>query len=328
MKNFVFTCGDINGIGPEIVIKTLNNIYKKKNSRFTFICPKNIFEFYSKITPPQFNFYFSNKIQSTKNNYVHVIDDGDVNLSPGKPTKNSGLTSFKAIAIAAEACLAKKFDAMITAPISKESLKISGIQYPGHTELLAEITGQKKFVMMFLSKKMKAALLTTHIPLLKVSNSITRKLLSLKLETIVKSLKDDFKIPKPKIAVLGLNPHAGENGLIGKEEINIIAPFIKTSSLKKYLNGPFSSDAFFANHDYKNYDLVFAMYHDQALIPFKMMNFNEGVNYTAGLPIVRTSPDHGTAFNIAGNNIANESSMIQAFLYADLISSNKKTYAK
>lgn len=325
MKKFIFTCGDINGIGPEIVIKTLNKIYKQSDSTFSFICPKNVFEFYTKITPPKFNFYYSDNLHSLKNKSVKIFDLGKGKITLAKPTKSSGKISFNAVTMAAKACINKKFDAMITAPISKESFNKAGIKYPGHTELLAEMTEQKNFVMMFLSQRMKAALLTIHIPLSKVSSVITKELLSSKLKTIVKSLKKDFNISNPKIAILGLNPHAGENGVIGKEEINIIAPFIKTSSLKKYLNGPYSSDAFFANHDYNNYDLVFAMYHDQVLIPFKMMNFNEGVNYTAGLPIIRTSPDHGTAFNIAGKNIANENSMLQAFHYAKKILVNRSS---
>lgn len=323
MKRFVFTCGDINGIGPEVVIKTLNKIYKRKDSAFTFICPRNVFELYSKITPPKFNFYYSDDINALKNKSVNIFDLGNVKITLAKPTKSSGRISFSAIAIAANACLSNKFSAMITAPISKESFNKAGINYPGHTELLAEMTKQKNFVMMFLSQKMKAALLTIHIPLSKVPSVITKELLSSKLETIIKSLKEDFNISNPKIAILGLNPHAGENGILGKEEINIITPFIKSSALKKNLFGPFPADAFFANHNYKNYDLVFAMYHDQALIPFKMMNFNDGVNYTAGLPIIRTSPDHGTAFNIAGKNIASENSMLQAFNYANRISINR-----
>lgn len=323
MKKFIFTCGDINGIGPEVVIKTLNKIYKQSDAAFTFICPRNVFEFYSNITPPKFNFYYSNDLYPHKNNSVKIFDLGNVKITLAKPTKSSGRISFDAIIIAANACLSNKFSAMITAPISKESFNKAGVNYPGHTELLAEITKQKNFVMMFLSQKMKAALLTIHIPLSKVPSVVTMELLSSKLGTIVKSLKEDFNISNPKIAILGLNPHSGENGIIGKEEINIIAPFIKSSELSKNLFGPFPADAFFANHNYKNYDLVFAMYHDQALIPFKMMNFNDGVNFTAGLSIIRTSPDHGTAFNIAGKNIASENSMLKAFHYANRISINR-----
>lgn len=323
MKNFIFTCGDINGIGPEIVIKSLNKIFKRKDSVFTFICPRNVFEFYSKLTSPEFDFYFSNDLQSIKKNSVKILELGYAKISLAKPSKTSGRISFEAICTAANACLSNKYSAMITAPISKESFNEAGIKFPGHTELLADITKQKNFVMMFLSQKMKAALLTIHIPISKVPSVITRKLLSSKLETIIKSLNEDFNIFNPKIAILGLNPHAGENGIIGKEEKNIITPFIKSSALKQNLFGPFSADAFFANNNFKKYDLILAMYHDQALIPFKMMNFNSGVNYTAGLPIIRTSPDHGTAFDIAGKNTANEISMLQAFHFANRILNNR-----
>lgn len=323
MKKFIFTCGDINGIGPEIVIKTLNKIYKQSDSTFSFICPKNVFEFYSKITPPQFDYYYSEEIQTHSKKSVRIINADNSKMTLGKPTKASGIISFTAVTTAAKACINKEFDAMITAPISKESFNKAGINFPGHTELLAELTGSKNYVMMFISENLKAALLTIHIPLSKVSTLVTKKILLAKLQTIVKTLKNDFKITTPQIAILGLNPHAGENGVLGDEEQKIIKPFIAQSSLKKYLTGPFSADAFFANHLYRNYDLTFAMYHDQALIPFKMMNFNEGVNYTAGLPIIRTSPDHGTAFNIAGKNIADENSMLQAFHYAKKILVNR-----
>lgn len=210
---------------------------------------------------------------------------------------------------------------MVTAPISKSAIKIAGINFPGHTEMLAEWCETNDFVMTFLSKKMNGALATIHEPLKKITKLITKENLEIKINIILKMLINDFKISVPKVAVLGLNPHAGERGIIGNEEQIIIEPLIKKYS--KNLFGPFSSDAFFANHLYKKYDLVFGMYHDQLLIPFKMMNFDSGVNFTAGLPIVRTSPDHGTAFDIAYKGIADPSSFIEAFYYAKKISSLK-----
>ena len=216
-------------------------------------------------------------------------------------------------------------DAVITAPISKTAIKIAGKNFPGHTEMLAGWCNVKNFVMMFLSGKMNAAIATIHEPVKKVPGLITKELLSNKIEVIYNSLKNDLRINSPLIAVLGLNPHAGENGLIGDEEEKIIKPFVLNYKFSEYLRGPFSPDAFFANRLYKNFDLVFGMYHDQVLSPFKLINFGSGVNFTAGLPIVRTSPDHGTAFDIAGKGIADESSIISAFIYAKRIVKNRNS---
>jgi 4-hydroxythreonine-4-phosphate dehydrogenase len=323
MNKYIFTCGDINGIGPEIVIKTLNKIYNIKNSKFYFVCPKNVFERYSDITKPKFNFNISSYFEDSDNSLVTVIDIGNFKISVGKPTKSSGEAAFEAIKISADLAIRKKIDAIITAPISKTAIKKAGCKYPGHTEMFAEWTNSKKFVMMFLSKKMNASLATIHIPINKVASSINRIMLRNNFEVIIKTLKEDLLIHSPKIAVLGLNPHAGENGAIGKEELEIITPLINSHPFSKYVHGPFSPDAFFANEQFKNYDLILGMYHDQVLIPFKMFNFGAGVNFTAGLPIIRTSPDHGVAYDIAGKNIAFESSMLEAFRYAKIIFQNR-----
>ncbi len=184
------------------------------------------------------------------------------------------------------------------------------------------------YVMMFLSKKMNAALITIHNPVKNISSMLKKEILKKKLEVIINSLKNDLNIKVPSIAVLGLNPHAGENGLIGNEEIEIISPVIKTFQNSIEIQGPFVPDAFFANHSYKNFNIVVGMYHDQVLIPFKMINFSSGVNFTAGLPIVRTSPDHGTAFDIAGKNLADEFSILEAYHYAEKIVKNRFSNAK
>jgi 4-hydroxythreonine-4-phosphate dehydrogenase len=194
--------------------------------------------------------------------------------------------------------------------------------------MLADWYGVKDIAMLFLSKTIKAALLTIHQPIKKVPGLINKKLLENKFSLILDSLRKDFRIKSPKIAVLGLNPHAGENGLIGEEEKKIIIPFIKKFSDRKYFRGPYPPDAFFGMKMYSVYDLVIGMYHDQILNPFKLLNFNKGVNYTAGLPIVRTSPDHGTAFDIAGKGIADESSTVEAFKYAEMILANRNCYGK
>jgi len=215
-------------------------------------------------------------------------------------------------------------DAVVTAPISKEALGMAGIEFPGHTEMYAEWAGVKDFVMMFLSGKMKCALITIHEPLRKVPKLITPERILRTLRVVLSALKRDFNIKEPSVAILGLNPHAGENGRIGIEETDIIIPALKNSGFQEFISGPFVPDAFFANKLYKKYDMVIGMYHDQVLIPFKLLNFSSGVNFTAGLPFVRTSPDHGTAFDIAGKNAADEGSLLEAFYAARKIIQNRK----
>jgi len=329
MNKFVFTCGDVNGIGPEVTIKTLNTI-KSISSKYYFLCPAKVFEELVHIHGANFNFEIVNNF--TKSNHsseiVSVINVSNKKQQFGLPTIYSGKTAFEAIKIAVELAKNKKIDAIVTAPISKTAIKLAGINFPGHTEMLAEWTGKRHFVMMFLSNKMNAALLTIHEPLKNIPGLITVKKIHTVLDIVIHSLMKDMKISDPKIAVLGLNPHAGENGIIGKEEENIIFPAIKSYPKNNLLTGPFSPDAFFANQLYKNYDLVLGMYHDQVLIPFKMINFGKGVNFTAGLPIIRTSPDHGVAYDIAEKNIADASSMIEAFKYAKKITANRFKNAK
>lgn len=324
MNTFIFTCGDINGIGPELVIKTLNRIAKKSRHKFVFICPRNVFLSEIKKINPQFNFESVNSSDYSSDVPVSIIDFGEFKREFGRPTKYSGQAAFKALQIAYNITANSLNTCIITAPISKIALSLAKINYPGHTEMLAEWSKVKNFAMMFLSNKINAALLTIHCPINRVSKLITRDLLESKFSLIIKTLQSDFKINVPKIAVLGLNPHAGESGLIGSEEQDVIIPFMKQHSNRKYFSGPFSPDAFFGMKMYLSYDMVVGMYHDQILNPFKLLNFNSGVNFTAGLPIVRTSPDHGTAFEIAGKGIADESSMIEAYKYAKRILMNRK----
>ncbi len=337
MSRFVFTCGDINGIGPEIVIKTLNKITKgKTRNQFIFICPQNIFKRIAIKTKPSFDYAYSTSIENIKDrNEVVIVTLKDVKQKWGEPTLEAGLTAFNSIKLSFELLINNKADAVITAPISKTSIKLAGINFPGHTEMYAEWCRERikdgrrhDFVMMFLSKKMNAGLITIHDPVKNVSSLLKKEILKNKLIVIANSLKQDLNIENPSIAVLGLNPHAGENGLIGNEEKEIIYPVIKNLQKKVDVKGPFVPDAFFANHSYKNFNIVVGMYHDQVLIPFKMINFSSGVNFTAGLPIVRTSPDHGTAFDIAGKNLADEFSILEAYHYANKIVKNRIANAK
>ena len=325
MYKFVFTCGDINGIGPEIVIKTLNKIAPHKTPhKYFFICPLNVFEATTLRVKPKFSYEVENQKGQDSSASVTLINPGKAKQSMGKPTIISGKVAFKSLTLAYNLLENGKVDAVITAPISKTAINMVGINFSGQTEMFARWSNTKNYAMTFLSKKMCSALFTIHHPLKDVSKIFNFSKLNNLVEVIIKTLKFDLNISEPKIAVLGLNPHAGENGIIGKEEIDIIFPVIKKYSKLVDIEGPFSSDAFFGSKAYKKYDMIIGMYHDQILIPFKLLNFGGGVNYTAGLPIVRTSPDHGVAYDIAGKFIANESSMLEAFKYAKRIVNNRK----
>uniref|UniRef100_A0A832DJ14 4-hydroxythreonine-4-phosphate dehydrogenase PdxA n=1 Tax=Ignavibacterium album TaxID=591197 RepID=A0A832DJ14_9BACT len=323
MKNkFLFTCGDINGIGPEISIKLFNYLLNTKSkTHLIFICPVNVFEHYYNLLNCKFPFKITDDIAETKENLLTIIPIQNSRLKIGTPTKESGTIAYKSLELAIHILKQNSADAVVTAPVSKHAFELAGINFPGQTEILASRFNTNNFLMMFLSSKMIAALATIHIPIKDVSKSLSTKLLKNKIKILSDSLKKDLLISEPKIAVLGLNPHSGEQGKIGREEIQSIVPAIKY--FNKNVEGPFVPDAFFANHLHKNYDAVLGMYHDQVLIPFKMINFNNGVNFTAGLPIVRTSPDHGTAFDIAGKGIADFKSLLSAFRYAKIISTNR-----
>ncbi|MEP0861566.1 MAG: 4-hydroxythreonine-4-phosphate dehydrogenase PdxA [Ignavibacterium sp.] len=321
-KKFLFTCGDINGIGPEISLKLFNQLLKKKSTdHFIFICPLNVFEYYQKSLKTKLEYKVISNVSESEQNIINLLALNDSQLNIGKPTKSSGKTAYQSLITAIEILKAKTADAVITSPVSKHAFALAGINYPGQTEILATECNSKNYLMMFLSKKMNAALATIHIPLKDVSKSLSINLIKVKIQILLDSLKKDLGIDKPKIGVLGLNPHAGEKGRIGNEEKDKIIPAL--ISFGEYVSGPFVPDAFFANHLHKKFDAVLGMYHDQILIPFKMMNFNNGVNFTAGLPIIRTSPDHGTAFDIAGKGRADYKSLLAAFRYAKIISTNR-----
>lgn len=333
MKRIVFTCGDINGIGPEIALKALNSIASRsKETQFVLIIPENIFTKTSLLIRPRFSFQTVKDVlfNNFNSSQVIILTTKSIKQNIGKPTASSGEAAYLALKISFDLLKKKLADAVVTAPVSKTALNLAGVKYPGQTEMYADWCGIKNFVMTFLSKKLRVALYSIHIPLKEVSKSLNLKVLSGKFDTLIGMLNVDLGINNPKIAILGLNPHAGESGIIGSEEREIIEPFIEQKKYSGIVDGPFSSDAFFANRRFEKYDMVFGLYHDQVLIPFKYINSGKGVNYSAGLPIIRTSPDHGTAYDIAGKGIADESSMIEAYKYAELILSNrnKKTYKR
>ncbi|HEX9251525.1 MAG TPA: 4-hydroxythreonine-4-phosphate dehydrogenase PdxA [Ignavibacteriaceae bacterium] len=323
MTRVVFTCGDVNGIGPEIAVKAFSKIYSKKNNhQLIFVCPKNVFEYYYKITKVSFNYQIvTDPTFSTSQLNVIPLTNNKIKL--GYPTKVSGEIAFNSIKKSLELSDHNFADVLVTAPISKEAFNLAKLNFPGHTELLAKHENTNNYLMLFLSEKIKAGLLTIHSPINKVSKLISKEKIVKAINLLNLTAKRDLKIKNPKIAVLGLNPHAGEKGLIGNEEISIIEPVIK--SLQKNINvyGPFVPDAFWGNKSYKKFDMILGMYHDQVLVPFKLLNFNSGVNFTAGLKLIRTSPDHGTAYDITGMNKADESSILQSYKYAINIFQNR-----
>jgi 4-hydroxythreonine-4-phosphate dehydrogenase len=331
MNSFAFTCGDINGIGPEIAIKAINKITaRNKNDQFILIIPRNVFNSTSKLVTPGFEYKIINKSDLLKSTstQVFILTTDSAKQKLGIPTIESGKTSYSSLRISFELIKKNYADAVVTSPVSKTALKLAGVKYPGQTEMFADWCGVKNFVMTFLSKKLKVGLYSIHIPLKNVAKSLNNKELIIKLNIIINMLRNDLGIENPKIAVLGLNPHAGENGIIGTEEKNILEPAIEKKFVNAKVEGPFSSDAYFANKKFKEFDMTFGLYHDQVLIPFKYLNAGKGVNFSAGLPIIRTSPDHGVAYDIAGKGIADESSMIEAFNSAKLILKNRKIFVR
>ncbi|MBT8380216.1 MAG: 4-hydroxythreonine-4-phosphate dehydrogenase PdxA [Ignavibacteria bacterium] len=329
MDKLVFTCGDTNGIGPEIVLKTLNKISNRnKNSKYFFFIPSNVFSKTIKLVKPEFEYILTNEDNFEKSQSpTTIILQSSVITNVGNATKDSGMAAYNSLKASFNLLKRGIADAVVTAPVSKTAFNLAEINFPGQTELFAYWSKSKNYTMMFLSNKLNVALYSIHIPLKNVPSSINEKTFIDKLKVLQRTLKFDLGIQEPRIAVLGLNPHAGEYGIIGKEEVEKIIPLIK--KLKKSINiaGPFSSDAFFAKRRFNDYDLTFGLYHDQALIPFKFITAGKGVNFTAGLPIIRTSPDHGVAYDISSKGIADASSIIKATDYAKLIVKNRKKNA-
>jgi 4-hydroxythreonine-4-phosphate dehydrogenase len=224
---------------------------------------------------------------------------------------------------ATDMCLSGEVQAMVTCPISKEAISAAGYDFPGHTEFIAERSEANSYLMMMVSGSLRMGLVTAHIPLGDVRAQITQAGIASTISVMADALRSDFGIEQPRIAVLGLNPHAGDGGVLGKEETDIIIPAIRSISGDTNVSGPFPADGFFGRAAWKSFDGVVAMYHDQGLVPFKTLSFGKGVNVTAGLPIVRTSPDHGTAFDIAGRGVAEEGSLHQAILLAAEITARR-----
>lgn len=320
--------GDFNGIGPEIILKSL-----KDKSITDFFTPVifgsgKLFTYQKNVFKLQTNFNYINEAkeaQSGKINMVNLTKENS-NIEFGVPTEESTKMAIDSLNSATEALLNKDIDVLVTAPINKDEMMKYGFAHAGHTGYFEEKAG-KKAVMFMVSEGLKVAVSTHHIPVAEIATNITKENLTKQIKQLVATLKEDFCVEKPKIAVLGLNPHAGDGGVIGKEEIEIIQPAIQDLFNEGIMAfGPYPADSFFQPEKYEAFDAVLAMYHDQGLAPFKTIAYEEGVNYTAGLPFIRTSPDHGVAYDIAGKNIADETSFSEAIFTAIDIFKSRDEY--
>lgn len=324
------SCGDLNGIGMEVTLKALKDTRISKIMTPVLLCSSKVVSFYKKqLDMEDFNFFQVDdieKIHREKTNVLNIWDD-KLELNPGEPSKALGQYTRMSLAKGVELLKNGAIQGLVTAPLNKELVQDESFDFPGHTEYLAAAFELEDSLMFMVHEQLRVGVVTGHIPLAEVSEAVTTVGIVKKAKIMFKSLQKDFGIKKPRIAVLGLNPHAGENGLLGKEEEETIIPAIR--QLKEGGNlayGPYPADGFFGSSQFTNFDAILAMYHDQGLVPFKQFSFGGGVNFTAGLPAVRTSPDHGTAFNLAGKNIAEESSFRSALFCACDIIKNREEY--
>ena len=312
--NVGITIGDPNGIGIEIILKSLSNFSLFHECNFIIYASTSLIEkqkqHFQIDSLPLKKIDSEEDLSDTQINVKEVFSNSQFNFGESdKELSELGILSLKE---ATKAIKDKKIDVLVTAPINKDLSFSESFKYTGHTDFLKNYFKISPLMLM-ISKELKIALLTDHIPIKDVSNAINQDIVEQKIKALETSLINDFQIKKPKIAVLAVNPHAGDNGVIGNEDQSIITPAINSfKGTTSSINGPFSADTFFVNENYKKYDGIIASYHDQGLIPFKTISFGKGVNFTAGLPVVRTSPDHGTGFDIAGKGIADHTSFTNA----------------
>lgn len=320
--------GDYNGIGPEIIMKSL-----KDKSITDFFTPVifgsgKLFTYQKNIFKLQHNFNYITEVSQAQDDKINMVNlwKDNVNVDLGTPTEESTRMAIDSLEAATVALMNGEVDVLVTAPINKEEMIKYGFQHAGHTGYLEEKFGRKG-LMFLVTDDLKVAVSTHHIPISEVTSNISKEKIKKQIKILNQCLIEDFCVERPKIAVLGLNPHAGDGGAIGKEEIEIIEPAIhELFDNGIMVFGPYPADSFFQPNKYINFDAVLAMYHDQGLAPFKTLAYEEGVNYTAGLPFVRTSPDHGVAYDIAGKNIADEQSFTEAIFMAIKVFKNRVEY--
>ncbi len=323
------TQGDTNGIGYEVIFKTFSS------EEMLGLCtpvvygsPKVATYHRKAIDAPVSLHMVEGRVQESQLNIVDCFGEEEIKVEFGKPTEEAGNAAFVALEHALDGLASGDIDVLVTAPINKRTIQREGFHFPGHTEYIEQKAGNGgKALMILMNERLRVALVTTHVPVAKIAEGITRQGIEEKLQILNETLKRDFAIGNPRIAVLSLNPHAGDNGLLGTEEQSVIIPAIE-ASFKKGIRcfGPYAADGFFGSGNFAHFDAVLAMYHDQGLAPFKALAMEDGVNYTAGLPVVRTSPAHGTAYDLAGRNEASEASFRQAVYAAMDIFRNRQRY--
>ncbi|MEO5501838.1 MAG: 4-hydroxythreonine-4-phosphate dehydrogenase PdxA [Ginsengibacter sp.] len=326
------TCGDLNGIGPELIIKTFSDARLLEFCTPVIFANNKVINFYKKgIEGANITFTIIKDFSRINHKQVNLLNvwEEEVPIVAGELNEQGGSYAVKSLLAASEAARNGDIQMIVTAPIHKKNVYSEGFPFTGHTPYLKHFFGAKDVVMLMVAGGFRVGLVTEHVPVKEISQNITRELILSKLLILHAALKKDFNIIKPKIAVLALNPHAGDDGLIGDEEETIIKPAIRDGKQRDMLVfGPFAADAFFARGAYREFDAILAMYHDQGLIPFKSLAFEEGVNFTAGLEIVRVSPDHGTAFDIAGKNMADAASFTASLFCGLDILNNRNRYAE
>jgi len=326
------TQGDINGIGYEIIIKTFHDQRMLDSITPVVYGVSKVASYHRKVLDMnEFNFNLVKNAEAANPKRPNIINcqEEEVKIELGKSTAIAGELAYEALEKACDDLQKGHIDVMVTAPINKKNIQSEKFHFPGHTEYLAEKFSSTDYLMLMISNNLRIGVITTHIPLAQVSTELTKELILNKLRIMNDSLKRDFRISRPRVALLGLNPHAGDEGLLGKEENETIAPAIAEAFDDGILAyGPYAADGFFGSSNFNSFDGILAMYHDQGMIPFKALSFESGVNYTAGLPFIRTSPAHGTAYEIAGKNQASPESMRSAIFMAADIFRNRQVYDK
>lgn len=321
--------GDINGIGLEVILKTLSQEKLLDYCTPIVYGSTKVVSYHKNIVGAELHFNSVRNVQQAEIGKVNIVNcwQDNVNITLGKPSDLSGAYAYKSLEVAVADLRDRQIDALVTAPISKEAMHLANFPFIGHTEYLTDALGAGESVMLMVSDNARIGLVTNHLPLSEVTPRLSKELILRKIQILNESLKVDFGIERPSIAVLGLNPHASDNGLLGEEEERFIRPAVVESKKKgMIIIGPVPADGFFGSGEFRKFDAILAMYHDQGLIPFKLLSFGSGVNFTAGLGAVRTSPDHGTAFDLAGRNMADPSSFRQAIFLAIDVARNRQAY--
>ncbi len=320
--------GDLNGIGGEIIIRTFEDKRMLDFCTPIIFASVRVFSFLKKHFKSELQYLGVNRPKEIINGKLNVMNvwREDIKIEFGKENKKAGEYSIKSLEAATKALINNEIDVLVTAPINKHNIQSERFKFPGHTDYLAKkLEGES--LMLMVTNNLKVGLLTDHVPIKDIASHITPDLIEKKLSKLHSSLLQDFGIRKPKIAVLGINPHTGDNGVIGNEDDEILKPTLKKIRENgKLVFGPYAADSFFGSDNFKNFDAIMASYHDQGLIPFKTLSFGMGVNYTAGLNRVRTSPDHGTAYEIAGKGVADHGSFKEAVFTAIKIFMTRNEY--